>query len=124
MRVLIIEDNSAVRARLVSLVQDIAGVGFIAQAADGVEGLERITTDRPEVVLLDLQMPRMNGFRVLETLGPRTSILTVVVLSNHIEYREHVLQRGASFFFDKATQLDELAATLADLASGAPPNSP
>jgi CheY-like chemotaxis protein len=113
-----------IRRRLVSMIADIRGIDAVLQAGDGDEALVLVTAERPDVMVLDIQMRRMGGFQVLDALSQQAATPVVIVLTNHIEYRVHALQKGAAFFFDKATELDALMATLTDLAAGALPLRP
>jgi len=81
MEILVVEDDEAIRNLIVSQLQD---AGFdVSTACDGVEGLASIRNRRPDAVLLDINMPNMDGFAVLEKLksDPATSELPVLMLS-------------------------------------------
>jgi DNA-binding NarL/FixJ family response regulator len=115
-RVVIVDDNIAVRDRLAMLIADIDGLEISGSAADGVEALVCVAANPPDVLVLDLEMPRANGFRVLSELQQLAPSVITVVVSNHCAYREHALNAGAAHFFDKGTELDALIATLTKLS--------
>ncbi len=118
MRVLVVDDTQSVRQRLAAMIADIAGVESVAEASDGAEGLALALTLVPDVLVLDIRMPRMNGFQVLAALADEAAAPSVrVVVSNHADYRTHALLVGATHFFDKSTQLDELVSMLAALGA-------
>ena len=117
MRVLIVDDSALVRERLAVRIAEIPGVRFVEQAADGDVALSAIERTAPDVVVLDIKLPRVSGFEVLSTLNSRGSSLAVIVLTNHPEYRKHALHQGAAYFFDKATQIDALCAQLHAMAA-------
>ena len=82
-KVLIVEDDGALRGILKSLL----GAGYdVAVAQDGVQALERIEFFRPELMLLDLLLPKKNGFEVLEAVrkssDPQIANMSVLVFSN------------------------------------------
>ena len=82
-RVLIVEDDASARSGLEQLVKSW---GFIAESAsDGEEALEKVTSFRPAIVITDLVMPRMDGWRFLEVLRNDASLkaIPVVVISAH-----------------------------------------
>ncbi len=66
--VLIVDDERLARSRLSKLLESMDGVSVVGEAANGVEAVERIVELRPDVVLLDIQMPGMNGFEVIDAL--------------------------------------------------------
>ena len=68
MRILIADDEAPDRARLKRLLGEIEGVEVLAEAENGVQALERIEQERPDLVLLDIQMPGLDGFGVVEAL--------------------------------------------------------
>ena len=67
-RVLIVEDNALQRSQLIDALDGQSGIQIIGAAADGLEGLEMITQLRPQVLLLDMVLPRLDGFGLLERL--------------------------------------------------------
>ena len=66
MRVLIADDHTMVRESLVSVLQADGGVQVVAQASDGVEALEKALQTHPDVVVLDLSMPRLGGMESID----------------------------------------------------------
>jgi CheY-like chemotaxis protein len=89
----------------------------VVTANDGVEALAAVRSSRPDMVLLDLIMPRMQGFEVLRALkgDPATCAIPVVVMSNlsQSQDRERTLAAGASEYLVKANlSLDELASAV------------
>ncbi|MCB1059952.1 MAG: response regulator [Calditrichaeota bacterium] len=81
MRVLIADDNPVVRRVLQQLVEKQTGFEVCASVADGDECLEYINQDRPDVISLDLEMPRMSGRTVLMKMLERNLHLGVVVVT-------------------------------------------
>lgn len=68
MRTLIVDDEAPARERLKRLLADLEGVELIGEAGGGVEAVEKIERGRPDLVLLDIQMPGLDGFGVVEAL--------------------------------------------------------
>ena len=77
-RTLIVDDEAPARERLVRLLADIGGVELIGEAQDGIQAVEAIERERPDLVLLDVQMPNLDGFGVIEALRdpPQTIFVT------------------------------------------------
>jgi len=82
----------------------------IVEAGGGKEGLEMAEKHMPDCILLDLLMPEMDGFDVLEALGEKDLKIPVIVLTANIQKtaREKCLQLGAFAFTNKPTEEDEL----------------
>ena len=120
MRVLIADDHTMVRESLVSVLQADGGVQVVAQASDGVEALEKALQTRPDVVVLDLSMPRLGGVEVVRRLRELLPATRVLVLTMHQE-DEYVLQAvraGASGYLVKDSAASELLAALRSLHAG------
>ena len=76
LRTLVVDDEKLARDRLVGFLARVAGVEVIGQATNGVEAVELIERDRPDLVFLDVQMPGMDGFEVLKALErPRPQVV-------------------------------------------------
>jgi two-component system LytT family response regulator len=69
LRVIIVDDEPLARERVRTFLADEPDVEIAAECADGAEAVEQIEKLRPDVVFLDVQMPRLNGFEVLEAIG-------------------------------------------------------
>jgi two-component system KDP operon response regulator KdpE len=109
--VLIVEDDDEARA---ALVRELVGRGYrVDQARDGREALERWAARRPDVVLLDLGLPDVDGLEVIRRLR-RDAATPIVILSGRYEEREKVeaLDRGADDYVTKPFGVDELNARL------------
>ncbi|MBB5017660.1 CheY-like chemotaxis protein [Chitinivorax tropicus] len=88
--------------------------GHIQQAGNGVEALAQCRENKPDVVFLDLTMPEMDGFQVLETLKDEGIAPAIFVVSADIQpiAQERVLSLGAKAFVRKPVKSDELQAAL------------
>jgi two-component system chemotaxis response regulator CheB len=80
-RVLLVDDSATSRAHLAAILEDAPGIQIVGQAVDGEEGLRQVMKLQPDVIVLDLQMPRMDGFTFLRLLMPRRPTPVVVVSS-------------------------------------------
>ena len=69
MRVLIVDDEPLARQRVRHLLEQEAGIESLAEASNGSEAIEKIASDRPDLVFLDVQMPEVDGFDVIEAIG-------------------------------------------------------
>jgi CheY-like chemotaxis protein len=89
------------------------------EAIDGVEGLKLATENNPDVILLDLAMPNMDGFELMMKLqgNPQTSSIPIIVSSASVfdTDRQRSLEAGAKTFLPKPLQVEELTETLGNL---------
>ena len=119
-RVLIADDHTLVRESLVSLLQQDGDVQVVAQAADGLETVEKAIATRPDIVVTDISMPRLNGIEVVRRLKEALPDTRVLVLTMHQE-DEYVLQAvrvGASGYLVKDSAASELLAAVRSLRAG------
>ena len=120
MRVLIADDHTMVRESLVGVLQAEPDVEVVAQASDGIEAIEQAERTRPDVVVADLSMPRLNGIEVVRRLREKLPETRVLVLTMHQE-DEYVLQAvraGASGYLVKDSAARELLAAVRSLHAG------
>lgn len=119
-RVLIADDHTLVRESLVGLLQSEGDVLVVAQAADGIETVDKALATRPQVVVCDLSMPRLGGIEVVRRLREALPETRVLVLTMHQE-DEYVLQAvraGASGYLVKDSAGAELLAAVRNLHAG------
>ena len=88
LRVLVADDEAPARRRLVRMLGAMADVAVVGEAADGREAAERIGTLAPDLVLLDIRMPVLDGFEVVAAVGVERMPATVFVTA----YDEHALK--------------------------------
>lgn len=120
MRVLIADDHTMVRESLVSVLQADGDVQVVAQAADGIEAVEKAIQYRPDVVIVDLSMPRLSGIEVIRRLREAVPATRVLVLTMHQE-DEYILQAvraGASGYLVKDSAATELLAAVRSVHAG------
>ena len=106
MRTLIVDDESPARERLKRLLSDIEGVELIGEAENGVQAVELIEKERPDLVLLDIQMPGLDGFGVIEALAepPR-----VIFVTAYDEYAIRAFEANALDYLLKPFSRERLA---------------
>ena len=109
MRVLVVDDSAAVRARLVTLLRDVDGVELVAEAEDGTRAVSLARVMTPHLVFLDLDLRGESGLDILQVLKDKREAPTVIILTNHAGdgYAEHCRALGADFFFDKSSQFQQ-----------------
>ncbi len=106
----IVDDHNLFRKAIINLMRTFPRVGDITEAENGKDFIEQSKKKWPDVVLLDLEMPRMNGVETAEYLIPNAPDLKIIVLTQHDseKYMLHMLEMGVHSFLLKNTNPDEL----------------
>lgn len=119
-RVLLVDDHALVRAGIRALIEGKAGIEVIAETGDGHEALRLIEELRPTLVLLDVTMPEINGFDVLEAITKQYPETRVIILTVHegTEYALRAVRAGAAGFLPKSAASNELEEAIATVAQG------
>jgi DNA-binding NarL/FixJ family response regulator len=119
-RVVIADDQPVVRDGLAMLLGLIDDVEVVATAADGVEAVDRVLAERPDVVLMDLRMPRLEGAQatrqILESV-PETHVLVLTTYADD-EFLFGALQAGARGYLTKDATAEEIEAAIRALVAG------
>jgi DNA-binding NarL/FixJ family response regulator len=119
-RVLITDDQKVVREGLVALIGLLPGVSVVGAAADGDDAIRQCGDLHPDVVLMDLNMPRCNGVEATEQLGQLMPEIAVVVLTTYSDdaWVFSALQAGARGFLTKDAGADEIHRAITAVAAG------
>ena len=119
-RVLIADDHTIVRQGLVSILHGTTDITVVAEAADGYEAVEKAITLRPDVVVLDISMPRLNGLEAARRITRKLPECRVLVLTMH-EAEEYVLRMvraGVSGYLVKDGAASELITAIRAVRTG------
>ena len=121
-RVLVADDHSLVRAGFLSILGDEDDIDVIGEARDGAQAVEAAVSQRPDVVLMDIRMPGMDGLEATQriTADPRLRGTKVVVLTTFDldEYVFGALKAGASAFLLKGVEPQALIDAVRTVAAG------
>jgi len=119
-RILIADDHDVVRSGLRALLSRTAGFNVVAEASDGEEALQQATRHKPDVAILDLSMPKLNGVDTTRAIKEANPDIKVLVLTIHEseEYVWQVIRAGANGYLLKTADKDELAAAVNSVADG------
>ncbi|MDR3576075.1 MAG: response regulator transcription factor [Anaerolineaceae bacterium] len=119
MRILLADDHSLVRAGFCSLIEKL-GYQVIGEANDGQEVLRMIPTLQPDIILMDIAMPSMNGLETTTRIQKEYPAVRVVILSMHatVEYARHAIRAGAAGYLLKDASAAELDLAILAVARG------
>jgi DNA-binding NarL/FixJ family response regulator len=119
-RVVIADDQRVVREGLTMLVGLIDGVEVVGTAADGVDAVELVTRERPDVVLMDLRMPQMDGAEATRQIRSGLPDTQVLVLTTYADDESlfPALQAGARGYLTKDAAAEEIEHAISALAAG------
>lgn len=100
--VLIVDDHAPFRSAARLVVEMADGFEVVGEAADGREALDLVAALRPDLVLMDVKMPGVDGIEVTRRIVRAHPRVKVVVLSTYPEYERHALDAGAIAFVSKS----------------------
>lgn len=118
--VMIADDHSMIREGLKQLLELEGDFQVIAEACDGIDCLEKLETIFPDVLLLDINMPNMNGLEVLQKLKEKRSKVKVLVLTvhNEVEYLIKSVDIGINGYLLKDSEFAELKKAILSVVAG------
>ncbi|MDO4681222.1 MAG: response regulator transcription factor [Lautropia sp.] len=121
-RILLIDDHNLFRSGVRQLLQKERDLEIVAEAADGLEGLKRAKAARPDVILLDLNMPGLSGLETLHLLTqdlPDTRVI-ILTVSEEADELGDALRAGACGYLTKNIETDTLVSAIRKAVQGQP----
>ncbi|GAB4015596.1 response regulator [Spirosoma koreense] len=127
-RILVADDHSVVRKGIRMLLEDEADIQIVGEAADGDEAIDMLASIEPDVLLLDITMPRMSGIDALKVVSQRYPKIRTLMFSmhNNPEYILKAVQHGAAGYLLKDTGQEEILKAVRSVVKGDlyyPPNA-
>ena len=119
-RILVVDDHSVVRQGIITLLEDEEDLIIAGEASDGDEVWDMVEKVKPDVILLDLTMPRMPGLEVIKQIVPVFPSAKILVFSmhNNTDYMLSSALSGASGYLEKDTSRDEMLRAIRAIAKG------
>jgi DNA-binding NarL/FixJ family response regulator len=119
-RILAADDHQLIRQGIAGLIADEPGMTLVAEAANGREAIELFRRHRPDVTLMDLQMPEMNGFEAMTAIRaefPEARIIVLTTYTGDVQVLR-AIKAGASGYLLKSTLVNEMLAAIRAVHAG------
>jgi len=119
-RIVVVDDHTLFRRGLVGLLAEMEGFQVVGEAANGQDALGIIETEKPDIVLLDVNMPGMNGIETLAAMRKQgmASPVLMLTISQHEEDLIGAIRAGASGYLLKNAEPETLRQTIRQVAAG------
>ncbi len=110
MKIMIVDDSNVISKRLEELLMDIRGIEIVSIAEDGMQAIADFSKTKPDLVILDLMIPKINGLDVLRNIRPQNDNVIIIVLTNYNQsyFRDLCASLGADYFLDKSAEFDKV----------------
>lgn len=107
---MIVDDSEIISNRLKELLQDIEGLDIVALVEDGIQAITQFSKISPNIVILDLMIPRMNGLDVLRSIRSTGEPAIIIILTNYDQsyFRDRCAELGANYFLDKSADIEKV----------------
>ena len=107
---MIVDDSEIISIRLKELLQGIENLEISAVVEDGVQAIAQFSLLNPEILILDLMIPRMNGLDVLRSVRSLSKKAIIIVLTNYHQsyFRDRCTDLGANYFLDKSADFEKV----------------
>ncbi|HWD90872.1 MAG TPA: response regulator transcription factor [Verrucomicrobiae bacterium] len=121
-RILLVDDHPVLRKGLISCLSDRAGFAVVGEASDGLEAIRKVGELQPDIVLMDVEMPHLDGLAATESICKKYPGTKVLVLSmhNNPDYVVRAIQKGARGFALKSLPSEELIKAIEIVQRGEP----
>lgn len=125
-KIMVVENNFRARSALAAFISLQAGLRVAAEASNGLEAIRKIQDSHPDVILMDMRMPGMDGLKATRIIKQRWPRVKVIALTMYRDYQTEALSAGADAFLMKGISGEELIATVHKILhsnTSAPPPS-
>ena len=119
MKIVIADDSSLMRDRIKSLLNNINNISMVYEAKNGLEALQLIMEKEPDLAILDIRMPEMNGIEVLKKIRELKLKVIVCILTSYPyeQYRKRCLEAGADYFLSKTEDFEQIEIVISDMVT-------
>lgn len=113
--IMVVDDSSRARSALKAYISLQVGVRITIEASNGLEAISKIESSHPDIVIMDMQMPVMDGFEATRIIKKNWPWVKVIALTMYQNYQSAALSAGADAFLVKGSPLAELISTVCAL---------
>lgn len=116
-RVFIADDSMLIMERLKDMLSELPEIEIIGEARDGIGAIKAVRKLNPDVAILDIKMPGVDGIDVLKDIKNNNQYIKVIMLTNYPypQYRKKCMELGADYFFKKSTEFENVMEALKQL---------
>lgn len=107
-KIMIVDDSLRARRALKALMSQQAGINVTAEASNGQEAIQGINQQKPDIVLMDIRMPIMDGLEATTAIKAKWPQIKVIILTMYPEHQAEALAAGADAFLVKGCPLGEI----------------
>jgi two-component system nitrate/nitrite response regulator NarL len=117
MKLVIADDSSLLRDRIKSLLSSMKNVVVVGEAENGVDALKLIREKEPDLAIIDIRMPEMNGIEVLKRIRELKLKVKVCILTNYAYplYKFRCFEAGADYFLRKTEDFEDINIVVTDM---------
>jgi YesN/AraC family two-component response regulator len=117
MKILIADDSQLILDRLQEMLSDFKGAEIVAALKNGLDSLELIKDLSPDLVIIDINMPKLTGLQVLEAAKKENHKVIFIILTFYASkyFREKAISLGADYFFSKADDFEKVSEVVSNL---------
>jgi len=110
MKIIIADDSADFRERIRNLVLKYKNIQIVGEPGTGIEALQLINQTQPDMIILDIRMPIMNGIQLLKTLKEQGDKTIVCILTSYPypQYKKKCMALGADYFFNKSDDFKKI----------------
>ena len=112
LRIMIVEDNPHARGALSAFISTLDWLTVTCEASNGEEAVKKIESQTPDMVLMDIQMPVMDGLKATQYIKKRWPHIKVVALTLYSNYGSQAKQAGVDAFLIKGCSMEEMTSTI------------
>jgi len=118
MKVVIADDSSLMRDRIRILLNNFIEVIVVGEAENGVDALQMIREKEPDLAILDIRMPDINGIEVLKKIRKLKMKTKICILTSYPypQYRKRCLEEGADFFLSKTEDFEKITIVITNMS--------
>lgn len=111
-RIVIVDDNPHARKAISAYLSTINGLKVVYEASNAGDALKQIESQSPDVVLMDIQMPVMDGLEATQIIKKRWPGIKVIILTLYADYQSRAEQAGADAFLIKGCPMQEVSSAI------------